>query len=103
MRYTAESFRRQVFLCYYAKLLGWSPDIPFQNFSRSGAPSLPDTRELICLIQRGVLRFEEATPDDIRAARRDVANAVPGPARGDRPLEGDRGAGAQDRARPNVT
>ncbi|KAM5534599.1 hypothetical protein V8D89_011724 [Ganoderma adspersum] len=79
MRYTPEPFRKHIFLGRFAKLLGWSPHIPFRNLSGPGAPSLSDTHELIGLIWRGVLRWEEATPDEMRAARLDVANALPGP------------------------
>lgn len=79
MCYTPKAFRDKVFLPYHAKLPGWSPHIPFRNLSGRGAPSQPQMRELISLIQHGILRFEEATPDEMRAARRDVANAVPGP------------------------
>ncbi|PIL34919.1 hypothetical protein GSI_02706 [Ganoderma sinense ZZ0214-1] len=79
MRYTAKAFRDEVVLPYSAKLPGWPPHIPFCNLSRRGGPSLPDIHELISLVQRGILRFEHATPEEIQAARLDVANAVPGP------------------------
>ncbi len=79
MRYTAKAFRDEVLFPYHAKLPGWPPHIPFRNLSGRGAPSLPEIRELTSLVRRGVLRFEEATADEIDAARLDVANAVPGP------------------------
>ncbi|KAM5541097.1 hypothetical protein V8D89_005230 [Ganoderma adspersum] len=79
MRYTAEAFLKDVVLPYSAKLPGWPPHIPFCNLSSRGAPSQAEMGELISLIRRGVLRFEEATPEEISAARLDVANAVPGP------------------------
>ncbi|KAI1788122.1 hypothetical protein LXA43DRAFT_664890 [Ganoderma leucocontextum] len=79
MRYTPKSFRDQVFLPYDAKLPGWPSRIPFRNLSGRGAPSMPEIRELTDLVRRGILRFEEATADEVRAARLDVANAVPGP------------------------
>lgn len=79
MRWTAEAFRDYVFLLYHAKLPGWPAHIPFCNLSGPGAPSPSQMFELISLIHRGVLRFEQATPEEIAAARLDVANAVPGP------------------------
>ncbi|KAM5541152.1 hypothetical protein V8D89_005081 [Ganoderma adspersum] len=79
MRWTAEAFRDYVFLLYRAKLPGWPPHIPFCNLSGPGAPSPLQMYELITLIRRGVLRFEEATPEEIAAARLDVAIAAPSP------------------------
>ncbi|KAM5541512.1 hypothetical protein V8D89_004702 [Ganoderma adspersum] len=79
MRYTAEAFLKDVALPYSAKLPGWPPHIPFCNLSGRGAPSQAEMRELISLILRGVLRFEEATPEELDAARLDIANAVPSP------------------------
>ena len=79
MRYTAEAFLKDVVLPYSAKLPGWPPHIPFCNLSGRGAPSQAEMRELISLIRRGILRFEKATPEELDAARLDIANAVPGP------------------------
>ncbi|KAM5538884.1 hypothetical protein V8D89_007443 [Ganoderma adspersum] len=79
MRFTAEAFQKQVFLRFLAKLLGWPPRIPFCNLSRRSGPSQSQILELISLWECGILRFEQATPDEVRAARLDVAYAVPGP------------------------
>ncbi|KAM5543306.1 hypothetical protein V8D89_003180 [Ganoderma adspersum] len=79
MRWTAKAFCKDVFLHFFAKLPGWPSHIPFRNLSGRGAPSQAEMRELISLILQGVLRFEEATPEEIDAARLDFANAVPGP------------------------
>nr|VWP01736.1 Uncharacterized protein [Ganoderma boninense] len=79
MRYTPRTFRDEVFLAFAAKLPGWPPHIRFCNLSSSGAPSPSEMLELIHLIRCGVLRFEEATAEEMEAARLDVANAMPGP------------------------
>ncbi|KAM5542832.1 hypothetical protein V8D89_003496 [Ganoderma adspersum] len=79
MGWTAEAFYKNVFLPFSAKLPGWPSHIPFRNLSGRGAPSQAEMRELISLILQGILRFEEATPEEIHAARLDIANAVPGP------------------------
>ncbi|PIL33922.1 hypothetical protein GSI_03629 [Ganoderma sinense ZZ0214-1] len=78
MGYTPRTFRDNVLFPYHAKLPGWPSRIRFCNLSARGAPSPAEMLELIHLIRTGVLRFEEATPDDILAAQLDVANAVPG-------------------------
>ncbi|KAM5542836.1 hypothetical protein V8D89_003500 [Ganoderma adspersum] len=79
MHWTAEAFYKNVFLPFSAKLPGWPSHIPFRNLSGRGAPSQSETRKLISLILQGILRFEEATPEEIHAAHLDFANAVPGP------------------------
>ncbi|PIL33901.1 hypothetical protein GSI_03607 [Ganoderma sinense ZZ0214-1] len=78
MGYTPRTFRDNVLFPYHAKLPGWPSRIRFCNLSARGAPSPAEMLELIHLIRTGVLRFEEATADDILAAQLDVANAVPG-------------------------
>ncbi|KAM5529987.1 hypothetical protein V8D89_016065 [Ganoderma adspersum] len=79
MWYTAATFRDRVLLPYGADLVGWPSHIPFRNLSGRDGPSVPETRELLELARSGILRFTHATPEKLRAAQLDVANAVPGP------------------------
>lgn len=79
MWFTAATFRDRVLLPYGADLVGWPPHIPFRNLSSRDGPSVPETRELLELARHGILHFTHATPEKLRAAQLDVADAVPSP------------------------
>ncbi|RDX40333.1 hypothetical protein OH76DRAFT_1306235, partial [Lentinus brumalis] len=70
-------FRDQIVLRYLVILIGWPPNIPFQDFSKRGAPSFAQMRELIKLMETGKLYFAKATSAQLRVARMDASGISP--------------------------
>ncbi|KAI0692241.1 hypothetical protein C8T65DRAFT_745223 [Cerioporus squamosus] len=72
-------FRDHVVLRYRVILVGWPPEIPFQDLSKQGAPSAAQMRTLINLMLSGKLYFARATSAQLRIARLDASGISPGP------------------------
>ncbi|KAI1783734.1 hypothetical protein LXA43DRAFT_902946 [Ganoderma leucocontextum] len=78
MYWTLEDYIESVVLQHGVKLIGWPPDIPFQNLSniRGGAPVLTHLEHLW---ESGILKFVRITEDERLAASLNAKHLAPAP------------------------
>ncbi|KAH9890422.1 hypothetical protein C8Q73DRAFT_652493 [Cubamyces lactineus] len=101
MRWTVDRFCNDVFLRYPAKLVGWPPRIPFANLSSLSMPT-STVNTLLRLWEKGILRWEAPTSDELAAAKEDAKNAAPSPLIPDRTVRCGRNDIGKRRKRPTV-
>ncbi|KAI0323215.1 hypothetical protein GY45DRAFT_1376488 [Cubamyces sp. BRFM 1775] len=77
--YPVRKYARLVVLRYGHKFVGWPPGIPFRNLSK-----IPGGIRTLAVLQdawdRGTLRFEVATKEDLEEAARSPVSVHPNPA-----------------------
>ncbi|KAH9889285.1 hypothetical protein C8Q73DRAFT_793501 [Cubamyces lactineus] len=78
MRWTVDRFYKHIFLRYSAKLVGWPPHIWFENLSKVSMPTSTVNFLLQCW-EKGVMRWETPTSDEMAAAAADWRKASPSP------------------------
>ena len=78
MYWTLEDYIESVVLQHGLKLVGWPPDIPFQNLSniRGGVSTLTHLEHLW---ESGILRFVRITEDERMAASLNAKHLAPAP------------------------
>lgn len=77
MSYKEDRYARLVMLRYAAKLMGWPEGIPFVNLSSGLLGGIAALRILRQAWDKGELRFERATPEDLARAAEDPLSVLP--------------------------
>ncbi|EIW57384.1 uncharacterized protein TRAVEDRAFT_29499, partial [Trametes versicolor FP-101664 SS1] len=77
MSYKEDRYARLVVLRYVATLVGWPEGVPFVNLSSRLLGGIASLRVLRQAWDKGELRFERATPEDLEKAAADPLSVLP--------------------------
>lgn len=77
MVYKETRYGRLIVLRYMVKLMGWPEGIPFVNLSSRLLGGIASLRILREAWDKGELRFERATPEDLKKAAKDPLSVLP--------------------------
>ncbi|KAI0323634.1 hypothetical protein GY45DRAFT_1332398 [Cubamyces sp. BRFM 1775] len=101
MRWTVYRFYKDIFLRYAANLVGWPPHIRFENLSKVSMPT-STVNVLLRRWEKGVMRWETPTPEELDAAAADWRTASPSPLFPEETVRYGRNDIGKQRERPTV-